>query len=260
MKKEPLSVVIITFNEEKNIERCIRSVQSIADEILVLDSFSKDRTQAIAEELGARFETHAFDGHIQQKNRAWQMATHDWVLSIDADEAPDEVLQKSILEALQRQAEREDKVDGYTMNRLTNYCGSWVRHSGWYPDTKMRLFQKGKGAWGGVNPHDKFELHAGGKSIHLKGDLLHYSYYSVEDHYQQIEYFSDIASKELHEMKKSISSLMIYLKVVAQFFKTYVLKLGVLDGGTGFTIARLSAYATFRKYRKLQLRNQGKYE
>lgn len=259
MKKAPLSVVIITFNEEKNIERCIRSVQPIADEILILDSFSKDRTQEIAEALGARFETHAFDGHIQQKNRAWQMATHNWVLSIDADEAPDEVLQNSIQQAMERQAAGTEEADGYTMHRLTNYCGHWVRHSGWYPDTKMRLFQKDKGAWGGVNPHDKFALHEGGRSLHLNGDLLHYSYYTVDDHYRQIEYFSDIASKELHEMGKTVSTLTIYLKVVAQFFKTFFLKMGLLDGKTGFTIARLSAYATFRKYRKLQLRNKGSY-
>lgn len=258
MERERLSVAIITFNEEKNIERCISSVQGIADEVLVLDSFSKDRTEEIAKSMGARFETHAFDGHIQQKNRAWQMATHDWVLSIDADEAPDEALCAAIKQAMERQASGEEDFDGYAMNRLTNYCGHWVRHSGWYPDTKMRLFKKEKGAWGGVNPHDKFSLHEGNKGSHLKGDLLHYSYYSVDDHYRQIEYFSNIASKELYERGVKKPVIMTYLKVVAQFFKTYFLKLGLLDGKTGFTIARLSAFATFQKYTKLRQRHNGK--
>lgn len=247
--KQQLSVVIITFNEARNIERCITSVLPVADEVLVLDSYSTDETTKIAARLGARVELHAFDGHIQQKNRAWRKASHEWVLSLDADEALDETLQESVSKLMNSEHIAHM---GYTMNRLTNYCGHWVRHSGWYPDTKLRLFRKGKGSWGGVNPHDKFSLHEGMKSGHLKGDILHYSYYTREDHLKQIEYFSDIASRELFERGKKVSSPLIFAKVAVQYLKNLIFKAGFLDGKTGLTIARLSAYATYRKYRKLQ--------
>lgn len=249
LNKATLSVVIITFNESKNIGRCIRSVKSIADEIVVLDSFSTDNTCEIARELGARVEQHIFDGHIQQKNRAWQMANSTWVLSLDADEALDEVLCANIAVALNNVPK---EVSGFTMNRLTNYCGKWVRHSGWYPDTKLRLFINGHGAWGGVNPHDRFDLHSHHKAQHLAGDILHYSYYTREDHQRQIEYFSNIASKELFQKGKRVSLPLIGAKVALQFLKTYVFKAGFLDGRTGFTIARLSAFATYTKYTKLR--------
>jgi glycosyltransferase involved in cell wall biosynthesis len=247
--RKGLSVVIITFNESRNIRRCITSVLGIADEVLVLDSFSTDDTCDVARELGARVEQHAFDGHIQQKNRAWSMATNEWVLSIDADEAPDDALAAAIAEAVTLD---DHAKDGYSMNRLTNYCGHWVRYSGWYPDTKMRLFRKGKGAWTGVNPHDRFELHDMKRAGHLAGDLLHYSYYTREDHLKQIEYFSDIAARELHARNKRVGWPLIIAKVVAQYLKNLVFKAGFLDGATGFTIARLSAYATWRKYTKLR--------
>lgn len=244
-----LSVVIITFNETRNIARCIDSVRAIADEVLVLDSFSTDDTCELAKARGARVEQHAFDGHIQQKNRAWQMASHDWVLSLDADEALDDTLRDAIREAINTNA---PAIDGFTMNRLTNYCGHWVRHSGWYPDTKLRLFRKGKGAWTGTNPHDRFDLHDRKRAAHLPGDILHYSYYTREDHLKQIEYFSKIAARELFAKGKRVGYPMMVAKVVAQYVKNLILKTGFLDGATGFTIARLSARATWRKYTLLK--------
>lgn len=244
-----LSVVIISFNESRNIARCIDSVSPIAGEVLVLDSFSTDDTCELAKARGARVEQHAFDGHIQQKNRAWQMASNEWVLSLDADEALDDRLRDAIREAINTNAAN---IDGFTMNRLTNYCGHWVRHSGWYPDTKLRLFRKGKGAWTGTNPHDRFDLHDMTRVAHLPGDILHYSYYTREDHLKQIEYFSKIAAAELHAKGKRVGYPMMIAKVVAQYVKNLVLKLGFLDGATGFTIARLSARATWRKYTLLR--------
>lgn len=243
-----LSVVVITYNEERNLARCLASVRDLAHEIVVLDSFSVDKTQEIALSFGAKFVQHAFDGHIQQKNRAWQLATCKWVLSLDADEALDEVLASNIRAAIAS----DNGMSGFTMNRLTNYCGTFIHHSGWYPDTKLRLFKKGCGEWGGVNPHDKFELTNNGRSAHLKGDILHYSYYTREDHLKQIEYFSNIASKELYERGKNVSWPLVVAKVVFQFIKNLFLKLGFLDGIAGFNIARLSAYATWRKYAKLK--------
>ena len=243
-----LSVVIITFNEEKNIERCLLSVKGIADEIVVLDSFSKDQTQAICEKHGVKFVQHAFDGHIQQKNRAITYATNPHVLSLDADEALDETLKTSILEV-----KKNFTKDGYYMNRLTNYCGHWVKHCGWYPDTKLRLWDRSKGHWTGVNPHDKYELFAGDKNTgHLKGDILHYSYYSVEDHYKQVDYFTNIASKAFFENGKKAPLFKLVVNPVAKFIDHYLLKLGFLDGKSGFLISKISAYATYLKYKKLR--------
>ncbi len=240
-----LSAVIITYNEEHNIARCISSLQGVADEVIILDSYSDDATCQLAREMGARVMQHGFDGHIQQKNRAWALAETEWVLSLDADEALDETLAQAVREAVDL---NDPAVDGYRMNRLTSYCGKWVRHSGWYPDTKTRLFRLGKGEWRGINPHDRFDLHRPERERHLKGDILHYSYYTAADHYKQIEYFSKIAAAELHKRGVKVPTLLIWAKVVAQFVKTWLLKRGFLDGATGFTIARRSAFATWRKY------------
>lgn len=242
-----LSAVIITLNEERNLPRCLASLRDVADEIVVVDSFSTDGTRSIAEQAGARFIEHKFEGHIQQKNFALSCATHEWILSLDADEALDETLRASILTIKQN-----GRAKGYRMNRLTNYCGHWVRHCGWYPDTKVRLIRKGAGEWRGVNPHDRLDLSSGEQSEHLAGDILHYSYYTLDDHRKQIEYFGDIAARELYAQGKRISTILIYTKVIAQFIKSYIIKLGVLDGKTGWTISRMSAYATWRKYIKLK--------
>lgn len=246
-----LSAVIITFNEEKNIERCLSSLLPVADEIVVVDSFSKDSTEEICRKFPVRFITNPFEGHIQQKNYAIDQATCDWVLSLDADEALTPELQESILAI-----KNDPKLNGYSMNRRTYYCGHWVKYCGWYPDTKTRLIKKSEGRWAGVNPHDRLDLHNNQTVGHLKGDLLHYSYYTMEDHLKQIEYFGDIAAKEQFEMGKNAGWLKIILKTIAQFIKSYFIKLGFLDGRTGFTISRLSAYATYRKYFKLKELNK----
>ncbi len=243
-----ISVVIITYNEERNIARCLESVASVADEIVVLDSFSKDRTKEICASYGVKFYEHAFDGHIQQKNRAITYATHPYILSLDADEALDDTLKKSILDAKANWTH-----DGYYMNRLTNYCGHWVRHCNWYPDTKLRLWDSRKGSWTGINPHDKYELKEGDRNTkHIKGDILHYSYYSVEDHYKQVEYFTNIASKAFVEAGKKAPLYKLLLNPFAKFMDHYVLHLGFLDGKAGYLISKISAYATYLKYKKIR--------
>lgn len=241
-----ITAAIITFNEEHNIERCIQSLTTIADEVLVVDSFSTDATKEICLRLGVRFVEHPFEGHIQQKNYALENATHEWVLSLDADEALTDELKNSI-----QSIKKHPHFDGYRFNRLTNYCGHWVKHCGWYPDTKVRLVKKNNAKWMGVNPHDRLELINGNKTGFLSGDLLHYSYNSIEQHYKQIEYFGDIAAKELHAKGGRSNFFIIGLKTIAQFIKSFFIKKGFLDGKTGFTISRLSAYATYRKYIKL---------
>ncbi len=242
-----ISAVIITLNEERNIERCLRSLSGVVDEIVVVDSFSKDKTEEICRAHNARFIQQSFLGHIQQKNFAIDQASCEWILSLDADEALSKELRNSIL-----QVKSTDSFDGFRMNRLTNYCGHWVKHCGWYPDTKLRLAKKNNARWTGVNPHDRLEMNANEETGWLSGDLLHYSYYTKEDHLRQIEYFGDIAARELYLKGGKSSWIKIILKTIAQFIKSFVIKRGFLDGKTGFVISRLSAYATFRKYIKLK--------
>ena len=248
-----LSVVIITFNEERNIGRCIGSVREVADEIVVVDSFSTDRTREICEKSGVKFIEHAFEGHIQQKNFAITQAKYPYQLSLDADEALSEELKAEILKI-----KVDWKSDGYRMNRLTNYCGKWIHHCGWYPDTKLRLYDSTKGAWGGVNPHDKFEMNPGSKVGFLKGDILHYSYYTVEEHIRQADKFSTIAAKELVSLGKTVTCFQIIVNPVAKFIRNYILRIGFLDGYFGFIICRIAADETFQKYSKARQMRRSK--
>lgn len=244
----PISAVIITYNEERNIGRCLASLEGVVDDIVVVDSFSKDKTEEICTKYNVRFVQHAFEGHIEQKNWAITQAKYPHILSLDADEALDETLQKSILKV-----KADWKYNGYSMNRLTNYCGTWVHHSGWYPDTKLRLWDSRLGKWGGDNPHDKYILdNEHDRTQHLTGDILHYSYYAVEEHDRQLEYFTDILAKSQYKRGKKAPFLILYLSPLVRFIKDYFLKKGFLDGKVGFKICRMSAYSSYRKYRKLR--------
>lgn len=247
--KMRLTGVIITFNEERNIDRCLNSLRKVCEEIIVLDSFSTDRTEEICRNHQVTFVQHAFDGHIQQKNRALSLAQTEWVLSLDADEALSPELEAAILSI-----KKEPNADAYSFNRLTNYCGHWVKYCGWYPDTKTRLVRKDLAEWQGVNPHDRLELIKQGVLKHLPGDLLHYSYYTKEDHYKQIHFFGNIAANELFLKGKSVSIYMLFLKVLNQFVKSFFIKRGFLDGKAGFLISIRSAYATYVKYALLRKR------
>lgn len=242
-----LSVVIICFNEEKNIGRCLDSVKDVADEIIVVDSFSSDRTEIICREKGARFIQHVFEGHIEQKNWAITQASYPHILSLDADEALDTTLKAEILRVKQNW-----QYDGYSMNRLTNYCGQWIHHCGWYPDRKLRLWDSRKGQWAGVNPHDCYELKKGSSQGHLKGNILHYSFYTVEQHKKQIDYFTTLSAKAFYAKGKRTHWYNLILNPAAKFLKDYFLRLGFLDGYYGWLICWLSAGATYKKYKKLQ--------
>jgi glycosyltransferase involved in cell wall biosynthesis len=246
-----LSVVIITFNEEKNIGRCLESVREVADEVVVVDSFSRDRTRGICESFGVRFVERAFEGHVEQKNFANSQATYPHILSLDADEALTEELRASVAEAKQNW-----RADAYWVSRLTNYCGTWVRHSGWYPDRKIRLFDRNKVRWVGQNPHDTILPDAGVQTARLQGDLLHYSYYSIKQHLDQINFFTDISSGQMQRKGKKASLLHLLLKPPFRFAYAYFFRLGLLDGFAGFCIAVLSAYAVFVKYAKLYQANK----
>ena len=254
---EKLSVSIITLNEEKNIRRCLESVVGIADEIVVVDSFSNDQTETICREFDVRFITHAFEGHIEQKSRAMELCQYDHILSLDADEALSDKLRQSIL----HEKENGFQAKVYRMNRLTNYCGSWIRHSGWYPDRKIRLIHRKYGYWGGANPHDQLIPVPQVKVKQLKGDLFHYSYYTTEDHYKQVEYFTTIGAYSYYKQGRKAPLTKVYLAPLGKFIRDYFFNLGFLDGRAGWQVCSISAKATFLKYKKLRdLHRQRAYE
>jgi len=242
-----ISVVIITLNEEKNIARCIQSVKEVADEVVVVDSYSTDRTEELCRSLGARFISHMFHGHIEQKNWAILQATYPYILSLDADEALSPELRDSIMEV-----KRNWDADGYTFNRLTSYCGKWIRHTTWYPSRKLRLWDARKGSWGGVNPHDRFEMLEGSKTGHLSGDLMHYSYYTIDEHIDQINKFSTIQAKAYKAISKKSTILHVLFHPFWRFTKDYLFRAGFLDGFYGFVVSFNSAHETFLKYAKLR--------
>lgn len=242
-----LSCVIITYNEEKNIERCIVSVKEVVDEIVVVDSFSEDHTKEICTKLGVKFIQHNYASMIEQKNYAASQAKYPNILSLDADEALSEDLKKSILEVKQNW-----KADGFYFNRLTNYCGEWIRHCGWYPDQKLRLWDIRMGKFGGINPHDKVEMNENAKIQFINGDLLHYSYYTISEHISQVNKFTEIGAQEAINAGKNSNLLKIFFNPIWKFFRDYFLKLGFLDGYYGFVICTISAHATFIKYIKMR--------
>ena len=183
---------------------------------------------------------------LEQKNFALSQCTNDYVFSIDADEALSSELKKSILFI------KENWIsEGYSFNRLTNYCGKWIKHCGWYPDEKLRLFKKNAGEWAGTNPHDQFILHAGCKSAKIQGDLLHYSYYSIKEHLDQVNRFTEIGSKSAFSLGKQSNLVLILVKPIVRFIRDYIFHLGFLDGYYGFVICKISSHATFIKYVKL---------
>ena len=244
-----ISAVIITYNEEKNIGRCIDSLQELADEIVVVDSDSTDNTVKIAKEKNARVILQPFLGYIEQKNFAMDHASEEIVLSLDADECLSDSLRQSLISLKQS----GNFSGAASMNRLTNYCGYWVRYGGWYPDTKVRLVDRRKARWTGVNPHDKLEALPEIKIQHLNGDLLHYSYASINAHLDQISRFSDIGAKALYAKGKRSSILKILVNPIARFIRNYILRRGFMDGFFGFVIAMNSSHAVFLKYVRLYL-------
>jgi glycosyltransferase involved in cell wall biosynthesis len=248
MSTVKISAVIITFNEEQNIRRCLASLEDIADEIIVVDSYSTDRTEAICREIGTIFLQHTFEGHIEQKNYALNQAGYDHVLSLDADEALSEQLRESI-----RAVKDNWNSDAYSFNRLTSYCGKWIRSCGWYPDVKIRLWDKKKGQWGGVNPHDRVIMQDGCSVKHLEGDLLHYSYHNIRQQLEQINLFSDLAAQAAWEKGKKVFFVKdILLNPICTFLKMYFLKKGFQDGYYGFVISVNSSFGKFSKYIKLR--------
>lgn len=241
-----ISLVVITFNEAQNIRRCLESANGIADEILVVDSLSTDETTAIAESLGARIISQPFLGYVGQKRFAIEQATHRIVLSLDADEALSQTLRESVLKV-----KANWNSDCYSMNRLSQIGGRWVRHGGWYPDRKMRLFDREKYEIAGIDPHDKFVPLPGARSSHLKGDILHYTNTDINSRVHTINRFSTVAAQAFYDRGKRGSLPRLLFKPFFRFFVEYFLRLGFLDGFYGFIIAKTSAQYVFLREGKL---------
>ena len=243
-----LSGVIITYNEERNIEKCLQSLINVVDEIVIVDSYSTDNTKIICNKYKVRFIEQKFLGYIEQKNFALQQATYNHVVSLDGDESLSDVLQKSII-ALKSNW----KFDGYYCNRFNNFCGQWIKYSDWYPNKKLRVFDKTKAEWKGTNPHDNVQLHNDNSKIgHLKGDILHFTYQSYSEFNSKTEYFSSIAAEAYYNKGKKAPIWKIILNPTWAFFKSYVLRLGFLDGFNGLMICYQTGNITFLKYAKLR--------
>ncbi|MFO7924902.1 MAG: glycosyltransferase family 2 protein [Bacteroidales bacterium] len=242
-----ISAVIITFNEEANIERCLKSVRNVADEIIVVDSFSTDKTSEICSKYKARFVHNTFNGYIEQKNFALSMAKYPVVLSLDADEALSAELENSILKV------KEDwRHDGYYCNRINNFYGKWMRHNSKYPDWVMRLFDKERGSWGGLNPHDRVELRRGSSTARLKGNIEHYSYKSISEHINKVNLFTDIAANAYYKNNISAGYLKIFIHPAWKFFRELIIRRGILDGYYGVVLGGIKSFETFLKYIKLR--------
>jgi glycosyltransferase involved in cell wall biosynthesis len=245
---QALSVVIITWNEEKNIRYCIESVNKVANEIIVLDSFSSDRTVQIAKSSGAIVTQCHFSGYISQKNKAINLATNDYVLLIDADEMLSDELAASILEV-----KKDFRHSAYAMKRCNVFGGKFIKHGLWYPDKKLRLFNKQLGKCGGLNPHDKIIMPQGTAVKLLKGDLLHYSFSNAAEYKKRNEEISSIAAQSLYDAGYRKYRFKIIFSPLWSFVNGYFLRRGFFDGREGFIIAVHTAQQCFLKYQKLRL-------
>jgi len=242
-----LSVSLIASNEEKNIGRCLDSVRSIADEIVVVHNDCSDKTVEIAERYGAKCFEQKWLGHRDQKNVSLEKATKSWVLCIDADEVVSSELKKSIEKILAD--ENPYDYNGYYFNRCTFFLGRWIKHGDWYPDRKLRLVKKSESEWRGTSEHDK--LFVNGKVKHLDGDLLHYSYPSMKTFVSKIVYFSDFYLERQIEERGGFKLSNVMFRPIWRFFRAYFLRFGFLDGFPGFFIAVATAFSTFFKHSRI---------
>jgi glycosyltransferase involved in cell wall biosynthesis len=246
-----ISATIITFNEERNIARVIESLRC-CEEILVLDSGSNDRTVEIAGKLGARVEEASWHGYAAQKNIAAELATHDWILALDADESLSEALEAEIWHIKKAGA----KYEGYTMPRMAQYLGRWILHSGWYPDRKVRLFDRRKARWVGEFVHESVRVD--GPVGHLESNLLHFTCSSLSEHLRTMDRYTTLAAQETVTRGQSLGFARLLLDPPWTIFRTYVLKLGFLDGIEGLTIAYMAGLYNFVKYAKARSMSPGR--
>lgn len=240
-----ISACIISFNEEKKIEACIESLLPVVDEVVVVDSLSSDRTVELAGKYTDRIFHQKFLGHVEQKNLAVEKAEHDWILSLDCDERLTPELQQSILAIKEQLAQH----DAYRMARKTFYVYRWLNHC-WYPDRKIRLFNKNSARWGGVNPHDRVEVD-GSDVVELAGDIEHYSFDSISAHLKTIDNFTEIGAREIIKKGKRVNIFTPFVHALWTFIRLYILRRGFMDGFAGFVVSVLSFMHVFVKYSKV---------
>ena len=238
-----ITATIITLNEERKIARAIESLRC-ADEILILDSGSTDRTVELAVNLGARVVEGGWLGFAAQKNRAAEQASHDWILSLDADEALSEALEGEIWNI----KKHGPSYDAYTMPRMAQYLGKWILHSGWYPDRKVRLYDRRKAKWVGDFVHESVVVE--GRIGSLESSILHFTCDSISEHIKTMERYTTLAAQELAARKGRIAVSRMALDPPWTFVKTYFLQRGFLDGVEGLILAYMAAFYTFVKYAK----------
>jgi glycosyltransferase involved in cell wall biosynthesis len=240
-----LSATIIARNEAGNLSRAIRSL-ACADEVIVIDSGSTDDTASIARSLGATVVTHPFAGFAAQKNFATSQAGHNWILSLDADEE----LNPEAQQAVERWKASTPGANGYRFARRARYLGRWIGHSGWYPDYKLRLFDRRRGRWQGAYVHESVVVDGAVET--LPGEILHYTCDSLQEHRERIEFYTDLAAREMFDQGKRVSALGRWLAPPWIFLETYVFRGGILDGREGFLISRMAARYVNRKFEKLK--------
>ena len=238
-----ISATIITSNEERNIVRAIESLRC-CDEIVVVDSGSTDRTVELATNLGARVVENPWGGFANQKNFASEQASNDWILSIDADESLSEALEGEIWQI----KKNGPRYDAYTVPRLAQYLGRWILHSGWYPDRKIRLFDRRRAKWAGDYVHESVDVE--GRIGHLKSNLLHFTCSSLSEHLKTMDHYTTLAAAQLVATKRPIGAGRMLVEPLWTFVQTYFFKRGFLDGTEGLAIAYMAAMYNFVKYAK----------
>jgi glycosyltransferase involved in cell wall biosynthesis len=244
--REKISICIIAGNEEKNIRRCIESA-TWANEVIVVDSFSTDRTVEICNEYTDRVYQHEWLGYIGQKNLIKDMAKGPWILFLDADEEISPALREEIISEFS--SSRIDNVSGYEFPRLVRYLGRWITHGDWYPDIKLRLFRKEKGTCGGKEPHDRTTVI--GHVKRLKSPIFHYTYTSINDQLASLNSFTSISAKGKYCDGIQFGLSDVVLRPVLRFMRCYFLRRGFMDGLPGLIVATTVAFGVFIKYAKL---------
>ena len=239
----PISVAIVTLNEEANLPRLFESIRGIAAEIVIIDSGSTDRTAALARENGARFETEPWSGFTAQKNLSLDRCSQPWVLFLDADEALSPELATSLRAAFADG--REPRVDGFLLNRRTWYLGAWIWHA-WYPEWRLRLLRRCAGRWGGLDPHAKLEV--AGPTVRLDGDLLHYSFRDLRDHLERTIRYSRTMADSYAASGKRFRWHYLVLSPCFAVFKHLVMKQGWRDGWRGWLVSVIRGIDVFAKY------------
>lgn len=246
------SAVVISHNEARTIGACVTALRKVCDEVLVLDSQSTDGTLEICEKLGAKVVQQEWLGYTKTKNLGNGMASHDWILSIDSDE----VLSEELVETLKKLKLEPNKV--YSLDRITEFEGQWVRHSGWYPEWKPRLFDRRQVQWQGDFVHETLRIPTSFKVEKLKGKLYHYSYKDSDDHLKRLEKYARLGAEGQFATGKKVTFVKRYLAPSFRFFKGFFIKKGFLDGRIGLEICRREAAMVRRRYEILEELWRGK--